>query len=130
MELITEIFNQNIFDQLETKLPKVRHMSSQIILPLLSEPCFKNDESNVCDPHMRCILTLCMHHFLNVATLVLCYNFYFAQPHRHEPPVLAGEVIILEEGPDVMTVCKPASVPVRVIENAKCIVNYPNLSSD
>lgn len=33
--------------------------------------------------------------------------------HRHEPPVMAESVTILEEGVDVITVCKPASVPVR-----------------
>lgn len=33
--------------------------------------------------------------------------------HRHEPPVMAELVTILEEGVDVITVCKPASVPVR-----------------
>lgn len=33
--------------------------------------------------------------------------------HRHEPPVMAESVTILEEGADVITVCKPASVPVR-----------------
>ncbi|KAG0570465.1 hypothetical protein KC19_6G164400 [Ceratodon purpureus] len=33
--------------------------------------------------------------------------------HRHEPPVFAGAVTVLEEGPDVITVCKPASVPVH-----------------
>lgn len=33
--------------------------------------------------------------------------------HRHEPPVMAEPVVILEEGCDVVTVCKPASVPVH-----------------
>ncbi|KAL2643993.1 hypothetical protein R1flu_011580 [Riccia fluitans] len=33
--------------------------------------------------------------------------------HRHEPPVLAEHVTVLEEGPDVITVNKPASVPVH-----------------
>jgi hypothetical protein len=33
--------------------------------------------------------------------------------YRHEPPVMAESVTILEEGVDVITVCKPASVPVR-----------------
>ncbi|KAL3697118.1 hypothetical protein R1sor_011194 [Riccia sorocarpa] len=33
--------------------------------------------------------------------------------HRHEPPVLAESVTVLEEGPDVITVNKPASVPVH-----------------
>ncbi|PNY15795.1 RNA pseudourine synthase 7-like protein [Trifolium pratense] len=33
--------------------------------------------------------------------------------HRHEPPVMACEVPILLKEPDVLTVCKPASVPVR-----------------
>ncbi|KAH0467145.1 hypothetical protein IEQ34_004383 [Dendrobium chrysotoxum] len=31
--------------------------------------------------------------------------------HRHEPPVLAGYVSILHSEPDVITVCKPASIP-------------------
>lgn len=35
---------------------------------------------------------------------------------RHEPPVLAGRVIVLEEGPDIIVVSKPATVPVRVID--------------
>lgn len=33
--------------------------------------------------------------------------------HRHEPPVMVERVVILEEGCDVVTVCKPASVPVH-----------------
>ncbi|XP_042476943.1 RNA pseudouridine synthase 7-like isoform X2 [Macadamia integrifolia] len=33
--------------------------------------------------------------------------------HRHEPPVLALDVSILQREPDVLTVCKPASVPVH-----------------
>ncbi|XP_020679006.1 RNA pseudouridine synthase 7-like [Dendrobium catenatum] len=33
--------------------------------------------------------------------------------HRHEPPVLAGNVSILHSEPDVITVCKPASIPVH-----------------
>ncbi|CAJ2641268.1 unnamed protein product [Trifolium pratense] len=33
--------------------------------------------------------------------------------HRHEPPVMACEVPILLKEPDVLTVCKPASVPVH-----------------
>ncbi|CAM6088595.1 unnamed protein product [Calypogeia fissa] len=33
--------------------------------------------------------------------------------HRHEPPVMAQPVKILEEGPDVITVCKPPSIPVH-----------------
>jgi tRNA pseudouridine synthase 9 len=33
--------------------------------------------------------------------------------HRHEPPVMAESVTILEEGVDVITVCKPASIPVH-----------------
>ncbi|KAH9555030.1 hypothetical protein CY35_08G093600 [Sphagnum magellanicum] len=33
--------------------------------------------------------------------------------HRHEPPVMAESVTILEEGVDVITVCKPPSVPVH-----------------
>ncbi|KAA8542082.1 hypothetical protein F0562_023234 [Nyssa sinensis] len=33
--------------------------------------------------------------------------------HRHEPPVMAWDVSILQEEPDVLTVCKPASVPVH-----------------
>ncbi|RYQ94142.1 hypothetical protein Ahy_B08g089025 isoform B [Arachis hypogaea] len=34
--------------------------------------------------------------------------------HRHEPPVMACEVPILQKELDVLTVCKPASVPVTV----------------
>ncbi|KAG0474971.1 hypothetical protein HPP92_014657 [Vanilla planifolia] len=33
--------------------------------------------------------------------------------HRHEPPVLAGKVSILQTESDVITVCKPASIPVH-----------------
>ncbi|OVA17432.1 RNA-binding S4 domain [Macleaya cordata] len=33
--------------------------------------------------------------------------------HRHEPPVMAWGVPILQEEPDVVTICKPASVPVH-----------------
>ncbi|KAL9243381.1 hypothetical protein vseg_017275 [Gypsophila vaccaria] len=33
--------------------------------------------------------------------------------HRHEPPVMAWDVSVLQESEDVLTVCKPASVPVH-----------------
>ncbi|AQK71232.1 RNA pseudouridine synthase 7 [Zea mays] len=33
--------------------------------------------------------------------------------HRHEPPVLAGDISILKNEVDVVTICKPASVPVH-----------------
>lgn len=33
--------------------------------------------------------------------------------HRHEPPVLVEDVLILQNEADVLTVCKPASVPVH-----------------
>ncbi|KAK6153919.1 hypothetical protein DH2020_013558 [Rehmannia glutinosa] len=33
--------------------------------------------------------------------------------HRHEPPVMARDIHILHSEPDVLTVCKPASVPVH-----------------
>ncbi|XP_025616064.1 RNA pseudouridine synthase 7 isoform X4 [Arachis hypogaea] len=33
--------------------------------------------------------------------------------HRHEPPVMACEVPILQKELDVLTVCKPASVPIE-----------------
>ncbi|CAK9181472.1 unnamed protein product [Ilex paraguariensis] len=33
--------------------------------------------------------------------------------HRHEPPVMARDVAVLHEEADVLTVCKPASVPVH-----------------
>lgn len=33
--------------------------------------------------------------------------------HRHEPPVLEQDVIILQKEQDVLTICKPASVPVH-----------------
>ncbi|CAI0395237.1 unnamed protein product [Linum tenue] len=33
--------------------------------------------------------------------------------HRHEPPVMACNVTVLQEEPDVVTVCKPATVPVH-----------------
>lgn len=34
---------------------------------------------------------------------------------RHEPPVLTSDVLILQKEPDVVTVCKPASIPVSRI---------------
>ncbi|KAJ7534036.1 hypothetical protein O6H91_13G076400 [Diphasiastrum complanatum] len=34
--------------------------------------------------------------------------------HRHEPPVAAGSVTVLDETDDVITVCKPPSIPVLV----------------
>ncbi|KAI4336356.1 hypothetical protein L6164_014892 [Bauhinia variegata] len=33
--------------------------------------------------------------------------------HRHEPPVMACDVSVLQKEPDVVTVCKPASIPVH-----------------
>ncbi|XP_076912515.1 RNA pseudouridine synthase 7-like [Bidens hawaiensis] len=33
--------------------------------------------------------------------------------HRHEPPVMGLDVTVLHKGEDVLTVCKPASVPVH-----------------
>ena len=81
-----------------------------------TEPRFKNGKFKRVSPSHETHSDSYMHHFFNVATPVLFYNFYFAWPCRHEPPVLAGAVIILEDSPDVITVCKPASVPVRVIE--------------
>ncbi|CAL9192116.1 RNA pseudouridine synthase 7-like isoform X1 [Musa acuminata AAA Group] len=33
--------------------------------------------------------------------------------HRHEPPVLAGDVLVLQNEADILTVYKPASVPVH-----------------
>ncbi|XP_039126144.1 RNA pseudouridine synthase 7 isoform X1 [Dioscorea cayenensis subsp. rotundata] len=33
--------------------------------------------------------------------------------HRHEPPVLAGSISILQKEPEVVTICKPASMPVH-----------------
>ncbi|KAG4207237.1 hypothetical protein ERO13_A03G053840v2 [Gossypium hirsutum] len=33
--------------------------------------------------------------------------------HRHEPPVMAWDVEVLQNEPDVLTICKPASVPVH-----------------
>ncbi|RYR66699.1 hypothetical protein Ahy_A03g012761 [Arachis hypogaea] len=36
--------------------------------------------------------------------------------HRHEPPVMACEVPILQKELDVLTVCKPASVPFLLLE--------------
>lgn len=34
---------------------------------------------------------------------------------RHEPPVMIDDVVILHQEPDVVTVCKPASVPVSIL---------------
>ncbi|KAH9602658.1 hypothetical protein KSS87_014124 [Heliosperma pusillum] len=34
--------------------------------------------------------------------------------HRHEPPVMAWDVSVLQEDDDVLTVCKPATVPLEV----------------
>ncbi|ONK77872.1 uncharacterized protein A4U43_C02F11690 [Asparagus officinalis] len=33
--------------------------------------------------------------------------------HRHEPPVLAEKITVLESEADVITVCKPASIPIE-----------------
>jgi len=33
---------------------------------------------------------------------------------RHEPPVLAGDISILQNEVDVVTICKPPSVPVSL----------------
>lgn len=33
--------------------------------------------------------------------------------HRHEPPVMAWDITILQKEPEVLTVCKPASIPVH-----------------
>ncbi|XP_074567754.1 RNA pseudouridine synthase 7 isoform X2 [Curcuma longa] len=33
--------------------------------------------------------------------------------HRHEPPVLAADVQILQNETDIVTICKPASIPVH-----------------
>lgn len=33
--------------------------------------------------------------------------------HRHEPPVMAWDISILQKESDVLTICKPASVPVH-----------------
>ncbi|KAL5543838.1 hypothetical protein UlMin_007622 [Ulmus minor] len=33
--------------------------------------------------------------------------------HRHEPPVMALDVTVLHKEPDVLTICKPPSVPVH-----------------
>ncbi|XP_065872853.1 RNA pseudouridine synthase 7 [Euphorbia lathyris] len=33
--------------------------------------------------------------------------------HRHEPPVNAFDISVLQQDPDVVTVCKPATVPVH-----------------
>ncbi|RWR86990.1 RNA pseudouridine synthase 7 isoform X1 [Cinnamomum micranthum f. kanehirae] len=33
--------------------------------------------------------------------------------HRHEPPVMSWDVTIVQKEPEVLTVCKPASVPVH-----------------
>ncbi|XP_057857535.1 RNA pseudouridine synthase 7 isoform X2 [Cryptomeria japonica] len=33
--------------------------------------------------------------------------------HRHEPPVMAEPIMILDETSDVITVCKPSSIPVH-----------------
>lgn len=33
--------------------------------------------------------------------------------HRHEPPVMASDIEILQKEADVLTICKPASVPVH-----------------
>ncbi|KAK6127800.1 hypothetical protein DH2020_038437 [Rehmannia glutinosa] len=38
---------------------------------------------------------------------------HFLHSCRHEPPVMARDIHILHSEPDVLTVCKPASVPVH-----------------
>jgi hypothetical protein len=52
-------------------------------------------------------------------TTILIYNFELASSQgvfssRHEPPVLTGDIRILESDTDVVTICKPASVPVSL----------------
>ncbi|AQK71238.1 RNA pseudouridine synthase 7 [Zea mays] len=49
-------------------------------------------------------------HFLHSSSLFL--KVFFSS--RHEPPVLAGDISILKNEVDVVTICKPASVPVAV----------------
>ncbi|KAE9446033.1 hypothetical protein C3L33_21994, partial [Rhododendron williamsianum] len=41
------------------------------------------------------------------------HDYIFRNAFRHEPPVMAWDVSILQKEPDVLTVCKPASVPVH-----------------
>ncbi|XLR58058.1 hypothetical protein S83_008730, partial [Arachis hypogaea] len=49
--------------------------------------------------------------------------------HRHEPPVMACEVPILQKELDVLTVCKPASVPVRAMLGNKKFEKNVDLES-
>ncbi|KAL6634451.1 hypothetical protein ACP70R_027122 [Stipagrostis hirtigluma subsp. patula] len=49
--------------------------------------------------------------------------------HRHEPPVLAGDISILQNEDDVVTICKPASVPELNIQyNALKVVRDRDVS--
>nr|AFJ66215.1 hypothetical protein 34G24.17 [Capsella rubella] len=40
-------------------------------------------------------------------------DYIFHGGFRHEPPVMIDDVVILHQEPDVVTVCKPASVPIE-----------------
>ncbi|RWV97208.1 hypothetical protein GW17_00040017 [Ensete ventricosum] len=44
------------------------------------------------------------------------YDYYVRRIYscRHEPPVLAGDVLVLQNEADILTVYKPASVPVSM----------------
>ncbi|QHO38216.1 Pollen-specific protein [Arachis hypogaea] len=49
--------------------------------------------------------------------------------HRHKPPVMACEVLILQKELDVLTVCKPASVPVMYGDPEKpALITYLDLA--
>lgn len=44
---------------------------------------------------------------------------------RHEPPVMSWDVSILQKEPEVLTVCKPASVPVSQYTDSQGLMQFP-----
>ena len=46
---------------------------------------------------------------------------------RHEPPVVSWDVSILQKEPEVLTVCKPASVPVSQHTDSQGLMQFPYL---
>ncbi|PWA76891.1 RNA pseudouridine synthase 7 [Artemisia annua] len=74
-------------------------VENAIIMILLLSPVAYRSMERQCPFH-----TEFNHHKRLVTSYIGC---------RHEPPVMASNVTILHEGEDVLTVCKPASVPVH-----------------
>lgn len=61
----------------------------------------------------RSVFLLKIYHLLEVSS----YQYRITnitKSFRHEPPVMAWDVSVLQIEPDVVTVCKPASIPVSI----------------